>query len=309
MKRCFCKICNKKTIYSRQTFAKYHLIKEHNLTSKDYYDLYKINDSDGLCKICGRKTFFRNIEEGYNTFCSNACSTKDKDVSIKKTKTRLYNEREKYNGKIFLQTNEFINKTKRTKKLRYGDSKYCNTKKIKRTKKLRYGDSKYCNSDKIRKTIIERYGGFKYLYEQTQEACLKKYGVDNYFKTDDFRKLMEREQRWVPLNRLSEYEKYRREVKKETRKWEKELFSKWDGNDYYNGEKLITYEEWKNKFNGQHVSSNKLQPTIDHKVSVVYGFNNDICPKIIGNINNLCICSRDTNIRKGCRTNRQYKRK
>ena len=306
MKKVFCKICDKETIYSRQTFAKHHLIKEHGLTSRDYYDRFKIEEKEGLCKICGKPTFFRNIEEGYNEFCSNLCSIKDKDVSDKKVKVRLERERRKYNGKIFLQTKEYVDKVKAIKKKKYGDENYCNAKKIAKTKKRKYGDSSFCNVDKIRKTMMEKYGGYQHLYNQTKKACVKKYGVDNYFKTDEFRKSMELDRKWVPLERLSEYEIYKRRVKKETRKWKKELFSKWDGRDYYTGEKLITYEEWKRKRNGLHVSKNKLQPTIDHKISVVYGFNKDIEPEAIGNIDNLCICSRDINVRKNYQTNEQY---
>lgn len=306
MKKVFCKICGKETIYSRQTFAKHHLLKEHGLTSKEYYNGYKKDSKEGLCIICGQPTFFRNIEEGYNRFCSTACSIKDKGVSDKKVKVRLEREREKYNGKIFLQTQECVDKTKETKKTRYGDGNYCNIEKIAKTKENKYGNSNYCNVDKIRKTMMEKYGGYQHLYDQTKKTCVKKYGVDNYFKTIEFRKSMEIEQKWVPLEKLSEYERYKRRVKKETRRWRTELFSKWDGKDYYTGEKLITYEEWKSKCNGQHVSKNKLQPTVDHKISVVYGFNNGIDAEVIGNINNLCVCARDTNVRKNCQTSKQY---
>ena len=290
MKVVFCKICNKETKYTRRTFAKYHLRKEHNISSKEYYDKFKIDNGEGSCKICGKSTFFKNIEEGYNVFCSNACSHLDEDVIKKKMDSRSFNEREKYDGKLFLQTDECIDK-------------------IKKTKKQRYGDENYCNSDKIKKTIFDKYGGYDYQQRQTKRAVLEEYGVDNFFKTEQFREAMEDEGKWVSLDLLSKFEKYRREVNKETRKWREELFLKWDGRDFYNGDKLITYKEWKRINPEIHVSNNKLQPTVDHKVSIVYGFNNSIDAKVIGNIDNLCICSRDTNVRKNYKTNRQYKRR
>jgi hypothetical protein len=215
-------------------------------------------------------------------------------------------EKEKYNGKIFLQTKECVDKIGDTKKKRYGDKKYCNISKIAKTKKEKYGDSKYCNVEKIKQTVFERYGGYEYGYRKTAEACKNKYGIDNYFKTELFRDLMETRGQWIPLKNLSKYEIYKRKVKSETKKWTKQLYKKWDGRDYYNGKKLISYGEWKKMYPNVNVSNNKLQPSIDHKVSVSYGFINGISYKEIGNIKNLCICARDTNVRKNYRTNRQY---
>jgi len=309
MKRVFCKICNVETKYSRRTFAKYHLLREHNLGSKGYYDLFKDDKKEGECRICNKPTFFRNIEEGYNRFCSNACSLLDVDVSNKKIESaqkKREREKEKYNGKIFLQTRECIDKIKAAKEKKYGNKNYCNVDKVKKTKKEKYGNPNYCNVDKIKKTVFDRYGGYEYTYRKTVEACKKKYGTDNYFKTELFRDLMEATGQWVPLKDLSKYEVYKRKVRAETKKWAKQLYNNWDGNDYYNGQKLVTYAEWKVLYPGINVSNNKLQPSIDHKISVSHGFVNGISHKKIGNIENLCICSRDTNVRKNYKTDKQY---
>jgi len=87
----------------------------------------------------------------------------------------------------------------------------------------------------------------------------------------------------------NDLKKYWTKVWEETRKYIKKLFEKWDGNDYYTGEKLLTDIS---------KSSDRMYRTIDHKISIKYGFKNDIDPKEIGQLENLCICSRSTNSKK-----------
>lgn len=49
-------------------------IKEHKISSKDYYDTYIKQKDEGICKICKGPTPFRGINQGYpNTYCSNYC--------------------------------------------------------------------------------------------------------------------------------------------------------------------------------------------------------------------------------------------
>jgi hypothetical protein len=45
--------------------------------------------------------------------------------------------------------------------------------------------------------------------------------------------------------------------------------------------------------------NNETYPSVDHKISVFFGFSNNIDPKEIGKIDNLCICSRWSNHKKG----------
>lgn len=92
---------------------------------------------------------------------------------------------------------------------------------------------------------------------------------------------------------------YYYEVGKETYRWEKSLIEESDMTCYYTGKKLISNEDFKKMFPEKHVNSNDLQPTIDHKISVIYGFNNNIAPSIIGGKNNLCVCARKVNRTKG----------
>lgn len=248
----YCFVCDSLTNYTIKTFCRYHLKKHHNIDSETYYNLYikKISDN-GKCKTCGDKTKFKNINDGYGDFCSGKCSLKNKETHKKIDRTRKNNDLKKY-GKWYQQTEEYKLKAKKTKKEKYGNENYCNKEKIKKT-------------------------------------CLEKYGVDNFSKTKKFRNIMENAGIFIPLNKKTEFEKYRMLVFNETRKWIKPLFKKWDGNDYYTKEKLLTDPK---KYN------HPKYRTVDHKVSIYHGFIYNILPEKIGNINNLCICSRANNSKK-----------
>ena len=65
----------------------------------------------------------------------------------------------------------------------------------------------------------------------------------------------------------------------------------WNGNDYYSGEDILE------NFNLN--SNDKNYPTIDHKNSVRYGFDNNISAEEISKIDNLCITTRSNNSSKG----------
>jgi hypothetical protein len=71
----------------------------------------------------------------------------------------------------------------------------------------------------------------------------------------------------------------------------KYLYENWDGNDYYDDELIKGYLS--------HTSTHRFYPTIDHKISVYFGFMNDISPEEIGALDNLCITKRYINSMKG----------
>jgi hypothetical protein len=77
--------------------------------------------------------------------------------------------------------------------------------------------------------------------------------------------------------------------------------------EFYTNEKLITNEEFRKNNPNKQLNTNLLQPTIDHKLSIFYGFNNEIPANLIGFIDNLCICSRLSNCQKQKKIEFQYK--
>jgi len=97
--------------------------------------------------------------------------------------------------------------------------------------------------------------------------------------------------RWTSYEERSEFYKYSLSVCKYTLKNKKELLDKWNGCDYYTGENILE------NFNLD--SNNKEYPTIDHKISIKYGFDNNISIEKLSSLDNLCITTRSRNSSKG----------
>lgn len=82
----------------------------------------------------------------------------------------------------------------------------------------------------------------------------------------------------------------KKKVRNKTNRVKKKLFESWNGLDYYDNENIRQNLELK--------YYSKKYPTIDHKISIYYGFNNNIDPEIIGDLENLCIAKRCINSSK-----------
>lgn len=176
--------------------------------------------------------------------------------------------------------------------------------------------------NKMKNTNIEKYGsispmGNENILRKCKNTNIERYNVENVFQNDEIKKKISKinlniygcenpaESEYIkkkikqskinngnqiPENLLSEFKKYRRLVNKYTIKNKKLLFSNWNGNDYYDNE-YIKENLKLNKYN-------PLYPTIDHKISVFYGFVNNIIPEEISKLNNLCITKRYINSKK-----------
>ena len=102
----------------------------------------------------------------------------------------------------------------------------------------------------------------------------------------------------VPDELKTPFMLYSSEVNNLTKLNKKELFENWNGYDYYDNEYI--------KGNFNLYSNNSLFPTIDHKISVYYGFINNISIEEISSINNLCITKRGINSSKNKLTEEQF---
>lgn len=80
-----CKICN--DTFIRQCGLSRHIQTKHNMSSKEYYDLYYKKSDEGKCLTCNKPTKFINIASGYCSFCSNYCVGKNKSIQERKKKT------------------------------------------------------------------------------------------------------------------------------------------------------------------------------------------------------------------------------
>lgn len=163
--------------------------------------------------------------------------------------------------------------------------KKCRPKNTEKTKKQRYGDGKFCNKEKIKKTLQE------------------KYGQDSPMKIEQFKEKQKRKMEDLGLRpkrtERKEWQNYRIDVYNETYKNKKILFKKWNGLDYYDNEYI--------KDNFVFSPTNPKYPTIDHKISILYGFKNSIPPKEIGSIENLCITKKSNNSNKNSKTEKEFK--
>jgi hypothetical protein len=91
------------------------------------------------------------------------------------------------------------------------------------------------------------------------------------------------------IENIDDFKKYKRNVWNITNKFKKDIMKNWNKKCFYTNVLLDNENRY-------------LVPTIDHKISIKYGFKNSISPEIIGNIENLCICARWYNSFKHTRT-------
>lgn len=219
LKCCICGMwCSTKQAFS------FHILKEHKIKYKDYYDRYILKENENKCRLCNHETTFLNIHEGYTKYCSTLCS----------------------------------------------------------------------NMSALTK-------------ERKEKSFLQRYGHKTYTQTKEYRNRMEDRGLITPIKDYTAFTYYRRLVENETYKHKKELYKKWDGKDYYDGEMLITNNEYKKMYPKMDLSNNVKQPTVDHKLSVYYCFKNNISVEDCGGINNLCICSRSNNSIKHSKIEDEFK--
>jgi hypothetical protein len=289
------------------------LFLQDNNIGLDWMSNYKqviyhyINDIKEIPKCyCGKLNNFKSAVVGYRKTCSPDCSNKsiEKKEKIINTKLEKYGD-ENYNNreKAFI-TNEFrygsyspmknekvIKQVKLTKLIKYGNENYNNIEKTKKfwrdvektyitnvvnrnksTKLINHGNENYNNSIKMINTKLEKYGFYFVNGNKAYDTKVK----NGIIKTGDI---------------LKDWQFYRREVARFTRKNKKNLYENWDGNDYYYNELIKEYLS--------HTHTHRFYPTIDHKISVYFGFMNNISAEEIGSLDNLCITKRFINSMKG----------
>lgn len=308
------------------------------ISEQSYYEYNKYTSNQGFysCQKCKSIKRKKTMLEKYG--CEHALQNKNIKNKVKETMLKKYgveysayseeiNEKKKQTmikkyGKDFLfQIDDFIKKSKIEKKKKYGS--YNNYEKIKRTKKERHNNENFNNREKSKQTNIEKYGvknvsqiveikkkkedtcyinnGVKYpqqsklISQQTKNTNIQKLGVpfpmmseitkDKAFKTNV------KNNRWVSYEERSDFYNYSLLICKHTLKNKRKLLDNWDGCDYYTGESI--FENFNLK------SNDRNYPTIDHKISIKYGFDNNISVEEISSINNLCITTRSNNSSKG----------
>jgi len=234
------------------------------------------------CDFCGKestkdyKQYLTEIKDVNINACSNKeCSNqKIKAVCLKK-----------YGVENAFQAKEFKEKIKNTLMEKYG------------VEHPMYLDE---TIDKIKDTSIRKYGVSSYTktiecIEKTKKTNLEKYGFEytNQSKDGKLKRKLTRINNGtqIPDDKYTEYQLYRKKVDNFTDVNKILLIENWNGIDFYDGEYI------KDNFNLD--SGNRLYPTIDHKISVYYGFINGMEIEEIANLENLCFTKRGLNAKKG----------
>lgn len=147
-----------------------HLYHKHNLSSKEYYDLYIKTENEEICNLpgCNNKTPFLSLSKGYKNHCCASHATLNPKTQAKIRKTCL----EKYGVLSSNQSDIVKEKMKHTLIKRYGVDNCQKCKSI---------------SDKMIKT--------------RHKNNLEKYGVEEPVKSQDVRNKISKSTREYMLNR------------------------------------------------------------------------------------------------------------
>jgi hypothetical protein len=203
----------------------------------------------------------------------------------------------------WMSSDEFKEKSKITLIKNWGVDSFSKTEEFKNI----IENDKYIIIEKIKKTFLKKYGvdsfsktndwKSKYLSKiseiqsKKKETCLEKYGVENVSQIkevyDKIIKTKIQNNQIISQYELNDWEVYKRKVRRITNSNKKKLMENWDGFDHYDNEMI--------KSNFLYSHTHRFYPTIDHRISVFYGFNNNIDPEVIGSIENLCITKRYLN--------------
>jgi len=180
-----CKICNQEFKYLK--FLSLH-IKQHNITTKNYYDLYlKEGVSDGICPNCKKQCNFCGLG-GYTKYCSLKCASASEENKLAKKHTHLL----KYGVDHPSKTKEFQEKRKCSCLRIYGVEHQSKSSKIKEKKRQtnlinRGVDNPFKSEiikNQIKQTNLKNIGceypsQSEAIKEKSKISILKHYGVMN----------------------------------------------------------------------------------------------------------------------------------
>lgn len=162
-----------------------------------------------------------------------------------------------------------------------------------------------CCQIKKKQTCLEKFGveyslQAKKIRNKIKKTCQIKYGAASYLVSKEYLSNEEIKTRirnknllsgrFIPDEELAPFKAYKRKCRVLTDKVRQQLFNSWNGYDFYDK----TYI--KNNTRLHHLDG--LFPTVDHKISIIYGFKNQIPVEKIASIENLCITKRSINVSK-----------
>lgn len=258
-----CKICNTEC-KSFGSLSKHIRDKHKEYNSKLYYDEFLKSSTSGICEVCGAGTSFDNINKGYSATCSHTCAailnrkrlaadTKKHAAfvnKVAKNQTRIWEER---NLKGTAQ--EIHNKISNT-------VKQFNSTLTTDERKSRYGWLNKLSTESKNEWInsVMRHTGMHAWWKNASESAKQ----ELYVKRNASKLGITLEEYQNRYNNLEEFENYRWIVWLLTEK---------------------TYKEYKEIIDPE----SKRSPAyhLDHKFSVIRGFQTKVPPEIIASVYNL----------------------
>jgi hypothetical protein len=159
--------------------------------------------------------------------------------------------------------------------------------------------------EKIQNINLEKFGhispfGNREIKEKIKNIFIDRYGVDNPFKNKNIQqKIKDISNKRIEGIDKSIFKNYKKLVVYITRSSKITLFKNWDGFDYYDGEYI--------KDNLILNSNDPRYPTVDHKISSIFGYKNGIDPDQISKLDNLCITKKKINSMKGHLTEDEFR--
>lgn len=185
-----CKVCGCSTS-NLSNHVLYKHVREGVIASlEDYYRKFVYTGDPeklGKCVTCGKPVPFISVNKGYRIHCCHECSQKDPEVRKRKKENTKKALIEKYGVTNAGQVPGSREKTRKTKKIRYGSERYNNPEKYKKTMLERYGVENPAKSEDIqerkKKTNLERYGttfpaNSVENRKKIKQRNLEKYGVE-----------------------------------------------------------------------------------------------------------------------------------
>jgi hypothetical protein len=165
-------------------------IKYHNIDIKMYYDKWVKEINEGICKICGKETELIKTDIGYKNCCSKKCSNEYTYNKIKNSNLNKYGVENQY------QRKDIKEKSKQTKKEKYGNENYVNREKTNETNLKKYGNISPLHGKEqikmkkqtwIKNLGVENPSQSNKIKKQKEETCFLHFGVKNQNQSKEIR--------------------------------------------------------------------------------------------------------------------------
>jgi hypothetical protein len=246
----------------------------------------------------------KDLSKGSHSLITAVC---DNCKSVKQIEYKKYLESFKNKNK-YLCIHCCEEKRKITVKEKYNVDNISHSPEIKEKLKIINTNNSIERVKKIKNTNLKLYGventfQIEEVKEKIKKTNIEKYGFESAMQNQEIKRklkiILMKNGFWNNEHEITEWKIYKQNVTKLTNRNKKILLENWDGYDYYDNEYI------KNNFS-VYKHYHKNYPTIDHKISIFYGYNNNLTPEIIADINNLCITKRKINSSKNSKTSQDY---